>query len=128
MQLDVFGPLVDLVFTLQATGGKRPARLIGLVEGIVDGVDVSWREPDHGIWRSGCRRPHHIDTKVMCWLVVGGRSVSETTAARYPRAGQAMDAIVADVLTQGWNEDVGRFVSRTAARARRSVLLMGSPD
>jgi trehalose-phosphatase len=128
VQLDVFGPLVDLAATLQAKGAKLPARLIHLVEAIVDGVEVSWRQPDHGIWEERLPPAHHTYTKVMCWLAVR-RAIDfwETTAREVPdHWPKLIDEIAADVLTNGWNEDVGSFVvSYGSNELDASVLHIG---
>ncbi|MFV1991870.1 MAG: trehalase-like domain-containing protein, partial [Acidimicrobiales bacterium] len=59
VQLDVFGPIVDLVASLQAAGATISQRHFGLVEASVSAVEARWREPDHGIWEERTRPRHH---------------------------------------------------------------------
>ena len=50
VQLDVFGPVVDLVHCLLERGEALSAEHWRLVEAIVLAVSRRWHEPDHGIW------------------------------------------------------------------------------
>ncbi len=111
VQLDVFGPIVNLVWKLSLAGVEIQDRHWLLVTEMVEAVEARWFEPDHGIWEE--RRPprHHVHSKVMCWQAIDravrlgrhtGREVPDSWA---PLA----DRISIDVLTQGWNPDVGAY-------------------
>ena len=90
VQLDVFGPIVELVYELAVAGGKLAESHHLLVEQIVDAVARRWDEPDHGIWE--VRRPprHHVHSRVD--VLARGRPRAATRpphrAARARRAGR----------------------------------------
>lgn len=111
VQLDVFGPIVDLVALLVERGAPVTPEHWRLVEAMVAAVAARWHEPDHGIWEVRGQKRHHVHTKVMCWLAaergwfiareVLGRERSDWDALR--------QAIRADVLRDGWNAQAGAF-------------------
>jgi GH15 family glucan-1,4-alpha-glucosidase len=55
VQLDVFGPIVELVYLLLHSGAPLSSEHWRLVEAMVSAVSTRWREADHGIWE--IRRP-----------------------------------------------------------------------
>jgi trehalose 6-phosphate phosphatase len=113
VQLDVFGPVVELVETLPGEQGCLGEGIWGLVQAMCEAVARRWREPDHGIWEERRAPRHHVHSKVMCWLAID----------RAVRMGQAYglevdpswpglrDAIAADVLERGWNDEAQSFTA-----------------
>ncbi|MEO1130096.1 MAG: trehalose-phosphatase, partial [Planctomycetota bacterium] len=113
IQLDVFGPIVDLVAQL----GEREAPLSThhwrLVEAMVEAVSSRWMEPDHGIWEIRKPRRHHVHSKVMCWMTVD-RAIRVAKAILDRERDdwvQLRDEIASDVLENGWKENVGSFTA-----------------
>lgn len=110
VQLDVFGPIADLVARLAESGAALSSEHWRLVNAMVSAVERRWREPDHGIWEVRRPRQHHVHSKVMCWQTVDramrvarylGRSRSDWAGLR--------DEIAEDVLRHGWNENARAF-------------------
>ncbi|MEE8246359.1 MAG: trehalose-phosphatase, partial [Alphaproteobacteria bacterium] len=68
VQLDVFGPIVELIALLLERDAPLSSEHGRLVEAMVRAVECRWHEPDHGIWE--IRRPprHHVHSKTMCWV------------------------------------------------------------
>ena len=66
VQLDVFGPIVDLASHVADARGGSPSATSALVEEMVEAVERRWHEPDHGIWE--VRRPprHHVHSQASC--------------------------------------------------------------
>src|SRR6185503_7853388 len=58
VQLDVFGPVADLIAALAE---HRPASEVDLqlMEHMVAAVERRWHEPDHGIWEARLPPRHH---------------------------------------------------------------------
>ncbi len=117
VQLDVFGPLVELVVSLSRTRGTLTDDDWELVYALAEAVTRRWREPDHGIWEERTRPRHYVYSKVMCWVTLD-RAVS--LARRYRRcAGRSWtavrDAIAAEVIARGWHPQstagVGAFTA-----------------
>lgn len=106
VQLDVFGPVVDLAWRLCDAQVTLTMRHWEVVKAVVGAVATRWHEPDHGIWEE--RRPprHHVHSKVMCWMAVD-RAIKiaerlDPDLALYwsPLRHQ----IAADVVENGWSE------------------------
>jgi len=113
VQLDVFGPIVQLVADLVAVDAPLSGEHLRLVERMVDAVERNWRTPDHGIWEIRKAPRHHVHSKVMCWVSVDrGLAILRALHERdQPRWVQLRDEIAEDVLTHGWKEDVGAFTA-----------------
>ena len=50
VQLDMFGPIVELIWQLAKGGTVIDDRLWRVTCDLVDAVTRRWHEPDHGIW------------------------------------------------------------------------------
>jgi trehalose-phosphatase len=111
VQLDVFGPIADLLsHYADAMGGLVPwqAELLG---DMVEAVSRRWHEPDHGIWEARIPPRHHVYSKVMGWLTVDRalrvcRDYGLTPGADWA---QLRDTIAENVLTHGWHPEVGAY-------------------
>jgi trehalose 6-phosphate phosphatase len=113
VQLDVFGPVTELIGALASHRGYLDDAGWQLLEAMCEAVTRRWHEPDHGIWEDRQAPRHHVYSKVMCWLAVDralrlglayGRPVS--TSWRGLR-----DTIAADILDHGWNASVQAFTA-----------------
>lgn len=113
VQLDVFGPIVDLVALLAERGAPISPDHWRLVRAMVQAVEARWKEPDHGIWEIRASRRHHVHSKVMCWLTVSrAMLVQDLVFGRREAAWERLaDEIKNDVLTHGWNESIGSFTA-----------------
>ncbi len=78
VQLDVFGPIVNLISAIAHRRDSRGADHVSaltdrdweLVCSMVTAVERRWFEPDHGIWEIRDNPRHHVYSKVMGWLTV----------------------------------------------------------
>ncbi len=113
VQLDVFGPIVDLVHLLGERGAPLSARHWRLVEEMVGAVELRWTEPDHGIWEIRAAPRHHVYSKVMCWVTVDRaiRIAAEVFERDRPEWVELRDTIAADIFENGWNETVQSFTA-----------------
>jgi len=113
VQLDVFGPVVDLVVQLAEARGSVTDQDWAMVQAMAEAVARRWHEPDHGIWEERHAPRHHVYSKVMCWV----------TLDRAVRLGEAhgreidpswpvlRDTISTDVLKHGWSDTAGSFTT-----------------
>lgn len=122
VQLDVFGPIVDLIAALanarERQGTIDPKAALPdtdweLVVAMVAAVQRRWQEPDHGIWEIRGNPRHHVYSKVMGWLTVD-RAL--TLAQKFGRGAdpewpELRDAIADEVKTKGWNDEVQSFTA-----------------
>ncbi len=111
VQLDVFGPIVDLIASLAEHGAPLSAEHWRLVRSMVSAVEARWQEPDHGIWELRGPKRHHVHTKAMCFLTVDraitlhkmetGKDISHWIELR--------ELIRAAVLAHGFSQRAGCF-------------------
>ncbi|WP_179951605.1 trehalose-phosphatase [Halopolyspora algeriensis] len=113
VQLDVFGPVVELAMHLsQATGVLRDGDW-ELVKGMAEAVSRRWFEPDHGIWEERDVPRHHVYSKVMCWVTLDRALQLAETYERTPESSWAplREEIAQDVIKNGWHADVQAFTT-----------------
>lgn len=113
VQLDVFGPVVELITALAVRRDVLSDRDWQLVCAMTEAVTRRWREPDHGIWEERAAARHHVYSKVMCWLTIDRALALASRYGRSPEPGweQLRADIAADVLTRGWNTQVEAFTT-----------------
>ncbi|MFG0329275.1 MAG: trehalose-phosphatase [Phycisphaerales bacterium] len=113
VQLDVFGPIVELVALLADRDAPLSSNHWRLVEEMVRAVERRWREPDHGIWEIRRPRRHHVHSKVMCWTTVDRAiRISDRFLDRdRPDWVRLRDEIADDVLEHGYKEKVHAFTA-----------------
>jgi trehalose-phosphatase len=110
VQLDVFGPVADLILALAERRGE-PGGHWPLMEAMVAAVERRWHEPDHGLWEARLPPRHHVYSKVMCWVTVD-RAIR--LGERYglpigPQWHKLRETIAHNVLTNGWHPEVGAY-------------------
>jgi trehalose 6-phosphate phosphatase len=113
VQLDVFGPVVELIEALAARRGHLEDADWNLVGAMCEAVTRRWHEADHGIWEERLVPRHHIHSKVMCWVAVDRaiRLARDYHRAIDPGWPGLRDTIAADVLENGWNDRVQAFTA-----------------
>jgi GH15 family glucan-1,4-alpha-glucosidase len=113
-QLDVYGELADSIWLARCKSGTPLHRTRWeLVKRLAERTIAEWRLPDEGIWevRGGAR--HFVYSKVMCWVALD-RALRLArkdgyTDAPLERWRAERDAIKADVLTHGYDAELGAF-------------------
>ncbi|QNG17410.1 trehalose-phosphatase [Rhodococcus triatomae] len=122
VQLDVFGPIVELIAQLaharEKQGAPDGATALGdrdweLVRAMVEAVERRWFEPDHGIWEIRDNPRHHVYSKVMGWVTVD-RAIE--LAKRFGRDAEPSwsvlrDEIATEVVEQGWKDEVRSYTA-----------------
>ncbi|MGW5108133.1 trehalose-phosphatase [Nocardia sp. NPDC004123] len=122
VQLDVFGPIVDLISQLaharERKGINDPAKALPdadweLVHAMVSAVQRRWREADHGIWEIRGNPRHHVYSKVMGWLTVDRALTLSRQFGRPadPEWEPLRDTIADEVRTEGWNDEVQSYTA-----------------
>lgn len=113
VQLDVFGPVADLVCMMAECGAPLTPDHRRLLDAMVRAVARRWREPDHGIWEIRGPLRHHVHSKALCWHAVDrairarellGEPIREEEAA-------LRDEIREDILARGFNPKAGAFTA-----------------
>lgn len=111
VQLDVFGPIADLIVSLARFDGTLSDSHWSLLEALVQAVANRWHQADHGIWEARRAPKHNVYTKVMCWQTVDRALAAAEEFGRPAVADwqQLREDIKNDVCTKGFNPTVGAF-------------------
>lgn len=110
VQLDVFGPIAELLARLAEAGAALSSEHWRLIDQMVCAVERRWGEPDHGIWEVRRARQHHVHSKVSCWQTVDrALLIAQYLGRRRPDWAELRAQIAADVLEHGWNPQRNAF-------------------
>jgi GH15 family glucan-1,4-alpha-glucosidase len=110
VQLDVFGPVADLIAAVADHRGLTPND-VAVMAAMVEAVERRWHEPDHGLWEARLPPRHHVYSKVMCWLTVD-RAIQlgeKHGMPIRPEWRELRDTIAENVLSHGWHDEVGAY-------------------
>ncbi|CAM3145930.1 trehalose-phosphatase [Stackebrandtia soli] len=113
VQLDVFGPVADLVAGVADRRGSLTEFEASVVTAMADAVERRWHEPDHGLWEARQQPRHHVYSKVMCWLTID-KAIYLADKYGMARKGSwetLREAIAENVIEQGWNAEVGAYTA-----------------
>ncbi|MFJ4268705.1 trehalase-like domain-containing protein [Paenarthrobacter nicotinovorans] len=119
VQLDVFGPIAELICDLAERQDFLPDEHWFLMEQMAHAVMARWHEPDHGIWEARRAPRHHVYTKTMCWVTLDRAVKTAVKHGRVPHADWVPEAAIIrdEVLREGWDES-----------ARSYTVAYDSPD
>ena len=112
-QLDVYGELVNGVYTSAHYGNDVDDEDWAVLRDVVEYVCDAWREPDVGIWEVRTDRRHFVYSKAMCWVALdrGIRFVEEAGfEGPADRWREERRAVREAILEQGYSETADSFV------------------
>lgn len=126
-QLDVYGEVMDAL-ELARTAGLAPDEQTWSFQRVVmDFLEGHWRDPDNGIWEIRGDRQHFTHSKVMAWVAVDRaiRGVERWGLSGPVTKWKALrDEIRDDVLTHGYNAELGYFTQAYGSRELDAALLL----
>jgi len=126
VQNDVLGEVMCAFELARAAGLEESKDSWSLQRKLVDELLARWREPDRGIWEVRGDPRHFTHSKVMAWAAVDRaiRAVEKHgLSGPVERWRAERDAIHADVLARGWNDELGTFVQSYDAEHTDAALL-----
>ncbi|MFJ5699365.1 trehalase-like domain-containing protein [Arthrobacter sp. NPDC093139] len=111
VQLDVFGPIAELIHGLSEARGSLADPHWDLMVQMAHAVLARWHEPDHGIWEARRAPRHHVYTKVMCWVTLDRALRTAARHGREPEPSWAGTAatIRDEVLREGWDDAAASY-------------------
>ncbi|MFB6394537.1 trehalose-phosphatase [Polymorphospora lycopeni] len=111
LQLDVFGPVADLLAAVADARGSVREDEWRVIEAMVQAVERRWHEPDHGLWEARLPPRHHVFSKVMCWMTVDRalHVVRRHGDGDRPEWVELRDRIGQNVLEHGWHDGAGAY-------------------
>ena len=127
LQIDVFGEVIDALYQARAHGLQFQKNPWDLQVVLLDHLEQIWREPDEGIWEIRGNRRHFVHSKVMAWVAFD-RSVRSVEEQNHPgpvdRWRALRDEIHADVIDNGFDEELGSFVQSYGSKELDASLLL----
>jgi len=127
LQLDVYGELMDALYTARRVGLSNDENAWRLQRILMEWLEHNWSQPDEGIWEVRGPRRQFTHSKVMCWVALD-RAVKmvEQFGLRGPtdRWRKVRDRIHAEVCQNGWNETRGSFTQSYGSDALDASLLL----
>lgn len=127
LQLDSYGELLLAVDEALLHGTELSPDDWAVVRDIVETVREIWTEPDAGIWEMRGGNRHFVYSKVMCWLALDrGIAIATEYGLDAPLTAwrDEREAIRAEVLERGYDEDIGSFVQAYGSDALDATALL----
>ena len=127
LQLDVYGEVIDALHQSRLAGLEASVDAWNLTRKVLEWLETGWEQPDEGIWEVRGGRRHFTHSKVMCWVAFD-RAVKATETLG--RGGPAQrwrgirDNIRAEVLAQGYDEELGAFTQSYDSKRLDASALM----
>jgi GH15 family glucan-1,4-alpha-glucosidase len=125
-QLDVYGEVADVLYQARRRGLPGDDSAWALLRHLIQSLETRWREPDEGIWEVRGPRRHFTHSKVMAWVAFdrGLRLIDELGRdGPKERWVEIRDAIKAEVLERGFDEELGSFVQSYDSKRLDASLL-----
>ncbi len=128
IQLDVFGPVADLIHRVAEATGRLDDENWQLIRMMVEAVADLWHEPDNGIWEIRGPKRHHVHSKCMCWMTldraikVGAITEHEIEDRWVTLAAQIKE----EILENGFSTELNTFTDAYGSKTTdASCLLVG---
>src|SRR5512133_318599 len=129
-QNDVFGYLLNVIYQYYEYFPGTLDEIEDMweiVRNISRTVSTNWEKPDKGIWELRYEEKHHVFSKIMCWVAMdrGAKIARLLNKDQYADTWQevAVD-IKADVMKNGWNEELQTFTQTYDSPGLDASLLL----
>lgn len=131
-QLDVYGEMLITLNLFVQSGGKLNEDMKGLVKKLVEKCVSSWQEKDASIWEPRGGYQHFTYSKLMCWAGIDrGITLADKLNIASDRKmwEEAKDNIAQEIITRGFNTEIGAFVqtfeSKTLDSSSFTIPILG---
>jgi len=125
-QHDIYGELLDMIFSMSRLVGKIDPEYWDFVRRLVDKVCEIWSDKDDGIWEQRTGPHHTTHSKVMCWVALDrGIKIAEHYGfpADLAKWRTERDAVHVDVLQKGYNPERNCFTQHYDTEEVDAALL-----
>ncbi len=127
LQLDVYGEMFDAIYLSAKYGDALPHRGWLNVKRTLRWLEQNWNRPDEGIWEIRGGRKDFLHSRLMCWVAFD-RAIrlgqKRSLEGPFEWMEHTRDAIVEDIYTNFWNEDMQSFVQSKGSKALDASLLL----
>lgn len=127
LQLDVWGEVLDALHLAREASIGAQDSAWQLQVALLTYLQGHWQDSDNGLWEMRGPRRHFTHSKVMAW-VAADRMVRGARTHHLPgpvdQWEQVRDTIHAEVLANGYNDQLGTFVQSYGSTALDASLLL----
>ena len=127
LQLDIYGEALDAIHHADRNGlGIADSGWTGLST-IIDWLAANWDQPDEGIWETRGGRQPFVYGRLMSWVAFDrALRLAERHGRPAPveRWRAARDDAYRDIMTNGWNQEIGAFVQSHGSDVLDASILM----
>ena len=112
LQLDIYGELMDSIYLYNKYGERISHDLWQQLTTMLNWVADNWELKDKGIWEIRNVDQAFVYSKLMCWVALDrGLRLADKRSFPAPRQKwlTARDALYEEIMTHGWNEEIGSF-------------------
>ena len=124
----MYGWVLDAAWLLVDAGHGLYAETWRALSSTADFVAGNWMQPDAGIWEMRDEPRHYVHSKLMAWMAldralrIAGRRT--TPRRRVRRWEQARAALACQVISEGYDDEGGRFLRSYASSETDAALLI----
>jgi glucoamylase len=127
LQLDVYGEVMDALHLARERGAPDSPDSWSLQRGLLAHLEKIWQEPDSGLWEVRGEGRHFVHGRVMIWVAFDRavRAVEEDgLLGPVERWRELRDQIREEVLTKGYNKEIGAFTQYYGGTELDAATLM----
>ncbi len=130
LQLDIYGEAMNSIYGLDSgalgdwgVGHEGWQHIVSTMDWLCD----HWHDPDEGIWETrGGRRPF-VYGQLMSWVALDRAirmAINRGRPADLARWGRERDRIHTQIMTKGWNDQLGAFVQYEGSEVLDASLVL----
>ncbi len=127
LQLDIYGELIDSLYLFDKYGTPLSYDMWAQIERLLDWLVENWNQPDQSIWEVRGGRRHFTYSKLQCWVALD-RGLRLARKRSFPTEVlpwlTERNRIYRDIMTHGWNEQLGAFTQYFGSDAVDAATLM----
>ncbi|MGH3293349.1 MAG: glycoside hydrolase family 15 protein [Trebonia sp.] len=127
LQLDIYGELLDAAYLGDLNGLQVYNQGWEQVTRMVDWLCDNWDQPDEGIWETRGGRKDFTYGRFQSWVAFDRAiriAAHRGRPADLARWTQARDAVYQQIMSRGWNSEVGAFTQNYSSKVLDSSLLL----
>lgn len=127
LQLDVYGELIDAIYLSSKYGEGTSIQEWDSTKRILKWLSENWNRPDEGIWEVRGGRKHFLHSRLMCWVAFDRTirlGAKRSLAGPFGWMEETRDAIVEDIHTNFWNQNLQAFVQYQGSNTLDAAVLL----
>ncbi|GGM46835.1 glucoamylase [Longimycelium tulufanense] len=127
LQLDVYGEVMDALHLARERGVPERPESWAMQRGMLRHLERVWQQPDRGLWEVRGPDRHFTHSRVMVWVAFD-RAVRAVEQYGLPgpvdRWRELRELVHTEVLTKGWNDELGAFTQYYGGRELDAATLL----